>query len=171
MTHIKVEITSVVVDADPETVAAREDVARQLTELGHIDAADGTVSTTVTAGWQAAVNGTAMPLTAFSVEPGEDGRVLVGLVVAADEVSVRRSPTLPPASGGTPEKPKNQRATWGQPGVPDPRASILGWMPESSSTSVGNTPLIVFGESSGVRLPGDIRDAATARGVGGGMPA
>ena len=129
--HVKVEITPVVVDADPEMLTRRADVVRRLAELGHIDACTGEVSSTMTAGWQATANGAAMPLDAFAVQPDDDGRVLVTLMVAADEVSVRRSPTVSPAPAVPAEKAKNQRAVWGQSG-PDPREGLPGWAPEQS---------------------------------------
>lgn len=133
MDPIRVEITPVVVDADPDTLTQRANVVRRLGELGHIDATTGAVSTTMTAGWQATVNGTAMPLDAFAVEPDEDGRVLVTLVVAADEVSVRRSPAAPPAPAAAPETPKSRRRVWGEPGTADPREGIPGWNPEQTA--------------------------------------
>lgn len=82
--------------------------------------------------WQASVNGAVIPLAGYLVEPDEDGRALVSLTVAADEVSVRRTPVAAPAlvvqtaqASGTPAP----RAVWGSPGR-DPREDIPGWQPE-----------------------------------------
>lgn len=82
-------------------------------------------------GWTARINGTAMPLTAFAVEPDSE-RVLVSLVVAADEVSVRRSLTAPPTPAAVvQEKPATKRGVWGDPNAPDPRENLPGWPPQA----------------------------------------
>lgn len=125
MNPIRVEITPVVTNADEQTLAQRAEVVQRLENLGHLTAADGELNTEQTLGWQATVNGAVIPLEAFDVRPDDDGQVLVSLMIAADEVSVRRTPiaTPVPVTAAPAEKPK--RSTWGDPTVPDPRAGIL----------------------------------------------
>lgn len=72
--------------------------------------------------WQAAVDGATIPIVDYTVEPAEDGLVLVSLTVAADQVSAGRSP----ASDLVPvEKPK-LASVWQKPDR-DPREGIAGW--------------------------------------------
>lgn len=112
---IRVEITPVVAPADEQTM-------QRLENLGQLTASDGVVNTQQTCGWVATVNGTAIPLAGFAVEP-DDGRVLVSLVLEPDEVSVRRTPTEPPAPAAAPAE-KARRGVWGDPNTPDPRAGM-----------------------------------------------
>lgn len=78
--------------------------------------------------WQASVNGAVVPLADYTIEPAGDGLVLVSLTVAADTVSVGRSPAGAPAPAAQ-ERPKLS-SVWGSSG-PDPRDGIAGWRPES----------------------------------------
>lgn len=77
------------------------------------------------------VDGTKLPLVTYTAEPCEDGRTLVSLVVAADEVSVSRFPASEPASGVNPPL-----RVWGDRDLPDPRESIPGWQPERLGAQV-----------------------------------
>lgn len=146
---IRVEIVPCTVDADEQTQARRADAVARLTNLGHLDAADGQLNTQTSAGWTATVNGTAMPVIDFAVQPDDaGGQALVSLVVAADMVSVGRSPASVPAPATVPVSPdrtaevtapvgtssRGPRSTWGGAGKRDPRASIPGWEPAVSGS-------------------------------------
>lgn len=74
--------------------------------------------------YQARINGAAFPVETFGVEPGEDGRVLVSLVVAVSSLQIGEPDTdAMPAT----DEDNLSRSTWGDPGVPDPRETIPGW--------------------------------------------
>jgi hypothetical protein len=120
----RIEITPVVVEADPATQARRADVVQRLENLGQITASDGRMNPELIAGWQVTIDGATFPVDGYAVEP-ESGRVLVSLVVAADEVSVRRSPASTSAPA-VPDQKTNLRV-WGDPDLPDPRANMPGW--------------------------------------------
>lgn len=81
--------------------------------------------------WLARIGGGVFPVVAYGLEPGEDGEVLVSLVVAADSIGIGDRPkdATPPLSRPAAEK---ARSTWGAPGVPDPREGLPGWPPEAS---------------------------------------
>lgn len=137
MPDLRVEITPVVVDADPETLNSRRNIVQRLENLGQLTAADGHINPKTTAGWQATVNGGGpILLEAYAVEPADDGRVLVSLVVPADTVSVGRSPASTPAPAAA-KKPTV--GVWGASGLPDPREKIPGWTPKSSTDKHDHT--------------------------------
>lgn len=120
--HLKVEITPVMVGADEHTLTRRAAVAQRLDNLGHIDASTGEINTETTAGWQATINGTTVPIDGYAAEP-DGNRVLLSLVLPVDALSIGCPPTTAPAPAE--EKPK--RSVWGDPGTRDPRESIPGW--------------------------------------------
>lgn len=81
-------------------------------------------------GYLADVNGTAIPVDGYVMEAAENGQTLVQLLVAADDVSVGRSPSPVPASAVTApttlaameQAPKLR--TWGDRSIPDPREHL-----------------------------------------------
>lgn len=126
MQDITIDITAVAVEADLQTQQARHQVVQRLDNLGHITADDGQINPGSAQSWQVSINGgAAVPLADFAISPPEgESRALVSLVVPADAVSVGRSPASAPAPASEQARPLR---TWGDPTIPDPRASIPGW--------------------------------------------
>ncbi len=84
----------------------------------------------------ATVDGITVPVAGYVAEPGENGKVLVSLIVAADQLSVgippaRHAETLPDRRNHPPV------STWGNPNTPDPRANVPGWTPPPASADAG----------------------------------
>lgn len=79
----------------------------------------------------ATIGNVSFPVEAYAVEKADqDGRALVTLVVAVDNVSVGRSPATVTSPA---DKPQEQVSYWGDPTQPDPRAAIyarFGQQPE-----------------------------------------
>ena len=132
---VSIEITPVVVEADEQTLTRRKTTVQRLDKLGQIDASAGSISTEMTAGWQATINGTTVPLEGYAVEP-DGGRVLVSLVFPADAVSIGQVPTSTPAPAEPANKPP--ASVWGAPGRPDPREAIPGWAPRDAYIPLSN---------------------------------
>jgi hypothetical protein len=87
-------------------------------------------------GYTATVAGTPIRVDAYAAEPDENGRVLVSLVVAADQLTVG----IPPARHADPTQERRNQpppSTWGNPDVPDPRANIPGWQPPPLAADAG----------------------------------
>lgn len=78
--------------------------------------------------YSARVNGAEFPVQAFSVEPDEQGRVFVSLVVEASAVQVGAPAEAKPQQLAETKPPRV--STWGDPSLPDPRESLPGWDPE-----------------------------------------
>ena len=80
-----------------------------------------------TGGYTATVNGAPIKVDAYAAEPDGQGRILVSLVVAADQLSIG----IPPARHAEPQPERRNQpiSTWGAPGQPDPRANIPDWTP------------------------------------------
>lgn len=136
--EVRVELVPLMVPADANVLAKRQDTVQRLAALGQIDPSQGVIPDTMRQGWLARVNGVEVPVDAFAIEPGEAGdrRVMVSLAVAADVVQVGD-----PAAAGTqhavrPATPEATQPTirtpWGAPGHPDPREGIPGWTPDPS---------------------------------------
>lgn len=84
-------------------------------------------------GYLVRLGGAEIPAVAYDLQVADSGAPLVSLVLAPDSLSIGE----PPASA--PPLPQPQPAAvshWGDGSVPDPRASIPGWLPEKLGNQV-----------------------------------
>jgi hypothetical protein len=83
-------------------------------------------------GYTATVNGTPIQIAAYIADPGDHGKVMVSLIVAADALQVGIPPTRRDLEQ-TRQLNKPPVSTWGDKTRPDPRASIPGWQPPAAA--------------------------------------
>lgn len=99
--------------------------------------------------WLARIDGVTFPVVGYVASNDEEtGEMILSLMLAPTSMSIADAP----AAAGTPAsaalaETKAQVRTWGDPGLPDPRASIPGWAPVSTSvTSLNSGHLGAFVE-------------------------
>src|SRR5690349_17870436 len=83
----------------------------------------------------ATVNGTPIQIAAYVADPGDNGRVMVSLIVAADTLQVG----IPSARQEPPPERRNEAPTrvWGDKALPDPRTNVAGWTPPPPAADAG----------------------------------
>jgi hypothetical protein len=138
---VRVELVPLMVATDDQTRESRQNVVDRLADLGQIDPAKGVIPDRMQQGWQARIGETVFPVVTFSVEPAaEGGHALVSLLIPADSVQVGdpSTGTTPPQARPAVEETPTVHV-WGAAGKPDPRESIPGWKPESSTSWVSGT--------------------------------
>lgn len=85
--------------------------------------------------YTAVVDGTPVPVSGYVAENASDGRVMVSLIIAADQLSIGIPPSRP--SQQPPHQNQPPVSTWGNPAVPDPRSNVPGWVPPPAAADAG----------------------------------
>ncbi|BAL87296.1 hypothetical protein AMIS_20760 [Actinoplanes missouriensis 431] len=84
-------------------------------------------------GYRAVVDGRPLDIAAYVADPGDGGKVMVSLIVAADALQVG----IPPRQLAPERRNQPPMTTWGNPDLPDPRANVPGWQPTPSAAEAG----------------------------------
>jgi hypothetical protein len=165
--HVRVEIVPRTVDADEGTRAGRGETVEKLANLGLVeDPASGEVGGQATVGYTVTVGASVLEVAGYAVEPGDDGRAVVSLLLSADAVQIGTVPAQAapqPTTVAAPAKDA-RRAVWGQANTPDPRVDIPGWSPggatvEFAASSTGDGLVDALRASIQDRFGGDGRTA------------
>ena len=85
-------------------------------------------------GYRAKVDGINLDIAGYIADPGEDGKVMVSLIVAADSLQIGIPPRQPVQADRRNQAPVT---TWGDPSVPDPRSNVPGWSPAHAEDNRG----------------------------------
>jgi hypothetical protein len=85
-------------------------------------------------GYRAVVDGQPLAIASYVADPGDEGKVMVSLIVAADSLQIGIPPRQPVQAERRNQPPVT---TWGDPNAPDPRSNVPGWVPAHAEDNRG----------------------------------